>query len=168
MLTIDRPLRWLCTEEAAFQRTMEGLERALVVSVPVVESVWAQCLKGALAEVEEALGGHIAAAAAEGGILASEDLNGSMLPSLMRREEKLRRSVVQLRDRARDLRQQAAAIAELDPRETTSHWDFGKRPPAARALQREAANLLFALRTLRDQEMDVLWEDLSRDVGIGD
>jgi hypothetical protein len=146
---------------------MEALDQALVVSVPVYESAWAQCLKGALAEVEEALSGHIAAAA-EGEILASEDLHGSMLPSLMRREEKLRRAVVQLRERASELRQRAAAIAQSDPRETTSHWDFGQRPPAARALQRDAFNLLVALRALRDQEMDVLWEDLTRDVGIGD
>src|SRR5262249_54730064 len=146
MLSVDRPLRWLCVEEAALLRTMEALDRALDVTFPVYESVWAESLKGALAEVQEALAGHIAAAA-EGAILSTDDLRGSMLPSLMRREEKLRREVFQLRQQADDLRQQAAALAELDPRERASHGDFGRRPPAARALQRGAANLLAALRT---------------------
>jgi hypothetical protein len=168
MHTIDRPSQWLRVEEAALTRTMEDLGRALIVSVPVYERVWAEGVKAALAEVEEALSGHIAATVAEQGILSMEDLSGSMLPSLMRREDKLRRAVIQLREQANELRQQAAALAQLDPRETTSHWDFGKRPPASRTLERRASDLLVALRKLRDQEMDVLWEDVSRDVGAGD
>lgn len=168
MLTIDRPTQWLRVEEAALLRTMEGLDRALVIVVPVYESVWAGSLRAALAEVEEALGGHIAATTAEGGMLSAEDLTGSMLPTLTRREEKLRGAVVHLRQQTSDLRQRAAALAELDPRETASHWDFGRRPLAARALQRGAGDLLAALRKLREQERDVVWEDVSRDVGTGD
>jgi hypothetical protein len=168
MLTINCPLQWLRVEEAALVRTMEKLDRALTVSVPVHEQVWSESLKAALAEVEESLFGHIAAAAAEGGILSTEDLNGPMMPTLMRREEKLRRAVIQLREQAAELRHEAAALAELDPREIVSHWDFGNRPPAARALQRGASQLLATLRKLRAQEMDVLWEDVSRDVGTGD
>lgn len=168
MLTIDRPRHWLCVEEAALERTMEALDQALAVCFPVQEQVWAETLRLALAELEEALAGHVAATSADNGLLSPDDLSNAMLPTLTRREEKLRRQVICLRQEAGTLRREAADLADHDPREASSRWNFGHRPPAARALQRRTGELLTILRKLRDQEMAVLLEDVTRDVGAGD
>jgi hypothetical protein len=156
--------RWIRVEEEAVDRTLQGLDHALATTHEADERCWTERVGWALAELEEALNKHMAATAVPDGILAEEDLGGPMLSTLTRRMKKLRERVGVLVEQVRDLRRRLVAAVEAQANVIPD----GSLPLDHVACKADLQALLLSLRKHREEEMDLLLEDITTDVGAGD
>jgi hypothetical protein len=165
----NRNSRWIPPEEEALQRAIERLERALESDSGRDNSAGALRLQGVLGELSLTLTQHMAAMDREDALLADDDLSGPMLTTLSRRLHKIRQMVRILRARNVEVLEFAERVA----RHETANRRNGDPPDKDITTDRyrlweESSALVADLRRLVEHKIELIWEDIATDVGVGD
>jgi hypothetical protein len=137
----------------ALLRALELLSQALAAQAAGREQAWVSGTADALAQVEQGLRQHLAAAAVPDGPLPEVD---QTRPGLVRRSEEVNHEEEELLQQVVALRQelQSAAPAAIGP-------DLA-------AVRQRAERIAADLRQLQEAETDLILESVNTDIGAGD
>jgi hypothetical protein len=153
-----------------WQLPLRRLERVLAAPVAGRERPWAVRLGRAVEELARVLHAHTQDADSPDGLFTEVDLNR---PSLARQVGELCREHTDLMAVASRLQQEARSAAEAftfpGPAGTTAPV-----PPSTRGvpdfgrLRQEAERLLRAMRRHQEEEISLVLESVTTDIGVGD
>jgi hemerythrin-like domain-containing protein len=138
------------TEHDELLAAMHVLEAALASPAPNRERAWTQRVKRDMQKVRELLEAHIHSAENDDGLFATLDATD---PKLVREIEDLRQEHHKL------LRMAGELHDSLHP---------GGEPPGFLSLRKRATEFLTALRDHQANEVDLIYERLWIDIGVGD
>jgi hypothetical protein len=137
-------------EHDALVVAMHRLDASLACAAPGRERQWARRVSDDFDRVREALARHVASTEGSSGLFAEVERGR---PTMASRLGELKRQHAELLAAAEAL---AGAAREGDPL------------PDFRAIRRQAADLLFAVRHHHGEEVDLVYEAFWTDLGAGD
>jgi hypothetical protein len=152
---------------------LEHLEQTLAEQAAGREHEWARRVADALAGVEQALRQHAAEAEAPAGLFAKVDLTR---PTLARQAGELRAEHATLLERVNALQAEVRNAAKVFQPQADSRAQTDALPepvkasaiPDFGAIRQSLAQFLADLRRHRDQEVGLVLESVTTDIGAGD
>jgi hypothetical protein len=152
---------------------LEQFQAALAGEVAGRERDWAEQVRRALAQVQEALQRHAADTAATAGPFAEVDLTR---PSLVRQVGELRREHAEFLEHAASLQKELAHAALAFQRPADAATPAGGLPAPApvpavadfSAIRHRGEQLAAALQEHRGREAGLVIESVTTDIGAGD
>lgn len=159
-MSLSTSSQWARVEEATLLMSFDSLERAVRAIDAVPEAQRSKRLYRALCKVREALRLHSSTLGVATWAEAEDDVAGTTPATIDRRRDKLATAIREYVLRARILARLAQAA------ETHCHRDSAQAEVAA--LEREAAELLQALRDFHAKEQALIIDRVTLEVGVGD
>jgi hypothetical protein len=166
----------MLTHDKSLTSVAEALERALGQDTAGREQDWIAGVDGALGAVEKAVRARAGSLLSPDGHLVEIDRPRLPSPAVDRRTEELERELHLILERAESLRRQVRGAAEgvgmdQNPAEVAGALSVAPETGAVAALgvfRQQAGELADALRRLEHQEVDLVLDSITPDLGAGD